>query len=138
MTVIDPMHNILLGVLLFLHPRIYQNEYTHTNLGVMKNQWFDTWVKGGALRERTSPKGVPRELDSIHHYLRSVCTYSFGRTHARRLTPPSFQFEMPAWAARLPKNVGYPAGGSLTSDEWKCLLLIYGPLVVRKSGSIIF
>lgn len=37
---------------------------------------------------------------------------------------------MPSWAARLPKDVGYPAGGSLTSDEWKCLLLIYGPLVV--------
>lgn len=117
MTVIDPMHNILLGELLFLHPRIYQNKYTHTNLGVMKNQWFNTWVKGGALCERTSPKSVLRELDSIHHYLRSVCTYSFGRTHARQLTPPSFQFKMPTWAARLPKNVGYPAGGSLTSDK---------------------
>lgn len=39
---------------------------------------------------------------------------------------------MPVWAARLPKDVGYPAGGTLTSDEWKCLMLIYGPLVVRK------
>ncbi|GJF00872.1 hypothetical protein PsYK624_171740 [Phanerochaete sordida] len=37
---------------------------------------------------------------------------------------------MPAWVARLPKNVGYPAGGSLTSDEWKALLLVYGPIVI--------
>ena len=51
----------------------------------MKNQWFDTWVRGGALRERTSPKGVPRELDSIHHYLRAVRTKTLIRIITSRL-----------------------------------------------------
>ncbi len=37
---------------------------------------------------------------------------------------------MPSWVARMPRDVGYPAGGSLTSDEWKALLLIYCPVVV--------
>lgn len=37
---------------------------------------------------------------------------------------------MPSWVARLPKDVRYPAGGSLTSDEWKALLLVYSPIVV--------
>ena len=37
---------------------------------------------------------------------------------------------MPSWVGRLPKKVGYPAGGSLTSDEWKAMLLAYGPIVV--------
>ncbi|KAG1836489.1 hypothetical protein C8R48DRAFT_680488 [Suillus tomentosus] len=30
----------------------------------------------------------------------------------------------------LPDQVGYPAGGSLTSDEWKCLSLVFGPIVI--------
>ncbi|THH29183.1 hypothetical protein EUX98_g5001, partial [Antrodiella citrinella] len=88
MTIVDPMHNILLGVI--------------------KTQWFDGWVKAGALREQTAKK--LRELDQIHSMLR--------------------QFEMPSWVARLPTEVGAPAGGSLTSDEWKALAMVYGPLVI--------
>ena len=38
---------------------------------------------------------------------------------------------MPSWVARLPSEVGAPAGGSLTSDEWKGLALVYCPIVVR-------
>ena len=90
MTVIDPMHNILLGII--------------------KNQWLNGWIDTKALRERTSTKKVPRELDQIHEYLKV--------------------FEMPSWVARLPSQVGYPAGGSLSTDEWKCLGLVYGPIVV--------
>jgi hypothetical protein len=37
---------------------------------------------------------------------------------------------MPPWVARLPTQIGYPAGGSLTADEWKGLGLIYGPIIV--------
>jgi hypothetical protein len=37
---------------------------------------------------------------------------------------------MPDWVARLPTQVGYPAGGSLTADEWKGLALVYCPLIV--------
>ncbi|EMD34886.1 hypothetical protein CERSUDRAFT_75776 [Gelatoporia subvermispora B] len=90
MSVIDPMHNILLGVI--------------------KTQWYDTWIVTRTLRERTSTKKVPRELDQVHDYLA--------------------QFEMPAWVGRLPRDVGYPAGGSLTSDEWKAMALVYLPLII--------
>ncbi|TDL25412.1 hypothetical protein BD410DRAFT_813632 [Rickenella mellea] len=90
MTIIDPMHNILLGI--------------------VKSQWLDSWIHGGALRERTETLKVPRELDRIHDYLKT--------------------FEMPAWVARLPREVGYPAGGSLTADEWKGLALVYCPVVI--------
>ena len=85
------------------------------------NGWIDT----KALREHTSTKKVPCELDQIHTYLAAVgasCKYIFEYTNC-------FKFEMPAWVARLPTQVGYPAG-SLSADEWKCLSLVYGPIVV--------
>jgi hypothetical protein len=34
------------------------------------------------------------------------------------------------WVARLPHQVGYPAGGSLGADEWKGLAMVYCPVVV--------
>jgi hypothetical protein len=37
---------------------------------------------------------------------------------------------MPSWVARLPSQVGYPAGGSLTADEWKGLAMVYCPVIV--------
>ncbi|THG94278.1 hypothetical protein EW026_g7161 [Hermanssonia centrifuga] len=77
-------------------------------LGVTKTQWFEIWIKGNALQESTEK--TPRELDAIHTYLKA--------------------FEMPSWVARLPNKVGYPAGGSLTSDKWKAMLLLYCPLII--------
>ncbi|KAJ7753257.1 hypothetical protein B0H16DRAFT_1835472 [Mycena metata] len=38
--------------------------------------------------------------------------------------------EMPSWVARLPSKVGYSAGGNLTSDEWKGMLLVFLPLIL--------
>ncbi|OCH83767.1 hypothetical protein OBBRIDRAFT_742729 [Obba rivulosa] len=90
MAIIDPMHNILLGV--------------------VKTQWCDVWIQGKTLRGRTATKKVPRELDEIHEILAN--------------------FEMPRWVARLPSDVGYPAGGSLTSDEWKAMVLVYCLIVI--------
>ncbi|KAG1728034.1 uncharacterized protein EDB91DRAFT_1086205 [Suillus paluster] len=90
MMIIDPMHNILLGI--------------------VRTQWFDSWIKTNTLRKRTKTLGVPRELDQIHTYLDA--------------------FEMPPWEARLPEQVGYPAGGSLTSDEWKGLALVFCPIII--------
>ncbi|KAH9918998.1 hypothetical protein B0H21DRAFT_702279, partial [Amylocystis lapponica] len=95
MTVIDPMHNILLGI--------------------VKTQWLDAWIHENAFRGRTSK--VPRELDQIHEYLKT--------------------FEMPRWVARLPKDVGYPAGGSLTADEWKGMALNYCPAIVCSMSILI-
>ncbi|KAJ6536329.1 hypothetical protein B0H19DRAFT_1213761 [Mycena capillaripes] len=47
-TVIDPMHNLLLG------------------MGA-KTQWFSQWIKKGSLRASTGTK--PRELNLIHKFL---------------------------------------------------------------------
>ncbi|KAJ7712854.1 hypothetical protein B0H16DRAFT_1811810 [Mycena metata] len=78
-------------------------------LGVVKTQWLDAWIKDpAALRKSTALK--PREIDQIHEYLQAL--------------------EMPSWVARLPSKVGYPAGGNLTSDEWKGMLLVFLPLIL--------
>ena len=37
---------------------------------------------------------------------------------------------MPAWVGRLPSDVGYPAAGSLSADEYKALALVYMPVIV--------
>ncbi|KAF8578426.1 hypothetical protein K439DRAFT_1621346 [Ramaria rubella] len=50
MTIIDPMHNLLMGVL--------------------KNHWYGTWIQGKALRPGTAVK--KRELDRVHGYLKDV------------------------------------------------------------------
>ena len=80
--------------------------------GVVRTQWYDCWINASppSLRQRTPKLNVPRELDRIHEYLQS--------------------FEMPRWVARLPNQVGYPAGGSLTADEWKGLALVFCPIIV--------
>lgn len=41
---------------------------------------------------------------------------------------------MPSWVGRLPSRVGYPAGGSLTADEYKALVLVYCPIIVSLSS----
>ena len=96
MAVLDPMHNILLGRFCsLLRHRVYSILTRNRLTGVVKTQWYDAWIRPGVLRQRT--KNNPRELDDIHEYLKD--------------------FEMPTWVARLPQQVGYPACGSLTSDE---------------------
>jgi hypothetical protein len=40
--------------------------------GIVKNQWYNTWIKTNTLRGRTSTAKVPRELDQIHGYLDTV------------------------------------------------------------------
>ncbi|EIW74493.1 hypothetical protein CONPUDRAFT_67603 [Coniophora puteana RWD-64-598 SS2] len=88
-TVIDPMHNLLLGI--------------------AKSQWFDRWIQTSTLRAATSTRA--RELDIIHKFLAN--------------------FEVPAWAGKLPARVGEPAGGSLTADEYKFATTTAWPLLVR-------
>lgn len=73
MTVIDPMHNILLGMV----PNCFQAACLTTDSyisGIIKTQWLDAWIHTKTLRERTSGKRVPRELDQIHKYLKNVST----------------------------------------------------------------
>ena len=38
---------------------------------------------------------------------------------------------MPKWLGRMPSQIGYTAGGSLTADEYKTLALGYLPVIVR-------
>ncbi|KZP27743.1 hypothetical protein FIBSPDRAFT_886300 [Athelia psychrophila] len=59
---------------------------------------------------RTPKYSEAQELDQIHGYPEP--------------------FEMPSWVARLPHQVGYPAGGSLIVDEWKGLALVYCLVVI--------
>ncbi|KAL5482971.1 hypothetical protein ACEPAI_9566 [Sanghuangporus weigelae] len=77
-------------------------------LGLCKSQWLDSWICKNVLRERTRLKR--RELDQIHAYLS--------------------MFETPSWVGRLPHQVGYPAGGSLSTDEYKALVLVYCPIII--------
>ncbi|KAL5520523.1 hypothetical protein ACEPAG_9747 [Sanghuangporus baumii] len=77
-------------------------------LGLCKSQWLDSWIRKNVLRERTRLKR--RELDQIHDYLST--------------------FEMPSWVGRLPHQVGYPAGGSLSTDKYKALVLVYCPIII--------
>ncbi|EJF57317.1 hypothetical protein DICSQDRAFT_35914, partial [Dichomitus squalens LYAD-421 SS1] len=92
MTVIDPMHNLLLG-----------------KTGVVKNQWYSRWIKSGTLRADTKA-GTKRELSVLHRFFDT--------------------FEAPEWAGRLPLRVGEPAGGSLTADEYKLLIVCPGMIIL--------
>ncbi|KZO95467.1 hypothetical protein CALVIDRAFT_471468, partial [Calocera viscosa TUFC12733] len=107
MAIIDPMHALLLGI------------QAYTFLGLSRTLWFKVWISGGKtfpghngkryiLRGKT--ENVRRELEEVHETLDT--------------------FEMPPWFGKLPKNVGYPAGGNLTSDEWRTLDILYGPAAV--------
>ncbi|KAJ7739131.1 hypothetical protein B0H16DRAFT_1729525 [Mycena metata] len=78
-------------------------------LGVVKTQWLDAWIRDPpALRKSTEV--TSREIDQFQDYLHAL--------------------EMPSWVARLPNKVGLPAGGNLTSDEWKGMLFIFCPLIL--------
>ncbi|KAI0826965.1 hypothetical protein BC628DRAFT_1502389 [Trametes gibbosa] len=89
MTVIDPMHNLLLGV--------------------VKTQWYTRWIKPGVLRADTKA-GNKRELTMMHAFLDT--------------------FEVPGWVGRLPLRVGEPAGGSLSADEYKHLIIGPGCIIL--------
>ncbi|KAG1861529.1 hypothetical protein DFJ58DRAFT_839673 [Suillus subalutaceus] len=81
---------------------------------IIKTQWFNAWVQTNVLRQRR-PRLNVNSTKFIDSYLRAniYC-----------------QFEIPSWVTRLPDQVGYPAGGSLTSDEWKGLALVFCPITI--------
>ncbi|EJD38133.1 hypothetical protein AURDEDRAFT_172768 [Auricularia subglabra TFB-10046 SS5] len=78
--------------------------------GLVKNLWYETWIKGRKALRAGTEAGTLRELDFIHKLLST--------------------FEAAPWVGRLPKLVGEPAGGSLSADEWKHLGTTFGPLVL--------
>jgi len=65
-TIIDPMHNLLLGEFCQLISTTFM---THS-LGVAKSQWYNQWILHNALRKSTDAR--PRELDIVHKFLATV------------------------------------------------------------------
>jgi hypothetical protein len=95
---------------------------------VVKTQWLDAWIRDPAALRKPTPI-TPREIDQIQAYLKAV-SHLCLRVNAVKFMTSQFEMEMPTWVARLPNKVGLPAGGNLTSDEWKGMLLVLCPLIV--------
>ncbi|THH26684.1 hypothetical protein EUX98_g7505 [Antrodiella citrinella] len=72
-------------------------------LGIVKNHFYAIWVQQNILREK-------HELRVLHELLAD--------------------FSLPYQLGKLPKDIGIPAGGSLTADQWKLLAIVYGPIIV--------
>ncbi|KAL1940756.1 hypothetical protein VTO73DRAFT_7797 [Trametes versicolor] len=72
-------------------------------LGLVKTHFYHIWVQMGILREK-------HELRVLHDMLRD--------------------FSVPAAAGKLPKDIGTPAGGSLTADQWRLLAVVQGPIII--------
>jgi hypothetical protein len=66
-TVIDPMHNLLLGESLLRLNGLLIDFAT----GVAKAQWYSQFILHKSLRKSTDSKA--RELDIIHQFLSTVC-----------------------------------------------------------------
>lgn len=76
MTIIDPMHNLLLGWSFFL---LLVLILTRLVLGVVKEQWLKAWIKTRCIRPDTEG-GTERELSYVHAILGSVsCLYQMPR-----------------------------------------------------------
>lgn len=71
-------------------------------LGLVKAQFYHIWVQTGILSES--------KLRSLHELI-SLCL-------------------VPDYLGRLPKEIGVPAGGSLTADQWIILATTMGPLTI--------
>ncbi|KIM51792.1 hypothetical protein SCLCIDRAFT_18301 [Scleroderma citrinum Foug A] len=72
-------------------------------LGLVKMQFYNIWVQGKILRAN-------HELRILHELLAD--------------------FEVPVHCGKLPTDIGTPAGGSLTADQWLLLATLYGPIVI--------
>ncbi|KAI1783145.1 hypothetical protein LXA43DRAFT_977257 [Ganoderma leucocontextum] len=72
-------------------------------LGLVKTHFYHIWIQMGILREN-------HELRVLHEMLRD--------------------FVVPTSAGKLPKDIGTPAGGSLTADQWRLLAVVEGPIVI--------
>ncbi|KAH9924357.1 hypothetical protein B0H21DRAFT_712451, partial [Amylocystis lapponica] len=72
-------------------------------LGLVKTHFYHIWVQMKILREK-------HELRVLHEMLQD--------------------FVIPTSSGKLPKDIGTPAGGSLTADQWRLLLIIQGPIII--------
>ncbi|KAL4073275.1 hypothetical protein V8B97DRAFT_2023066 [Scleroderma yunnanense] len=72
-------------------------------LGLIKTQFYNIWVQGKILHPN-------HELWVFHDLLAD--------------------FEIPTSCEKLPTDIGIPAGGSLTADQWLLLATVYGPIAI--------
>ncbi|GBE78040.1 hypothetical protein SCP_0109220 [Sparassis crispa] len=72
-------------------------------LGLTKSHFYHIWVQKDILREN-------HELRILHEMLQD--------------------FSLPNWTGRLPTDIGMPAGGSLTADQWKLLVITQAPIII--------
>ncbi|RDB26670.1 hypothetical protein Hypma_005517 [Hypsizygus marmoreus] len=88
-TVVDPMHNFLLGI--------------------VKTQWYSQWIKTNTLRASTDKK--PREVELIHQFLENFesplwagrLPLHVGEPAGGSLTADEYKFAMTAlWAIIIP------------------------------------
>lgn len=54
-----------------------------------------------------------------HHYKQIYLMFAYNA-----------KFQVPGWVGRLPMRVGEPAGGSLTADEYRHLMVGPGCIIV--------
>ena len=107
MTIIDPMHNILPGV--------------------VKVFWLSGQIHSNALRKRTRGSAT-RQLDYFNLWIKFVRSTIF--LFFSKLTTVHSSLKCLPWMGRLPTKVGYSAGGSLTAIEYKALILAFLPIAV--------
>ncbi|KAI6034173.1 hypothetical protein BKA83DRAFT_55423, partial [Pisolithus microcarpus] len=77
-------------------------------LGLVKTHFYNIWVQSKILRPNY-------ELTTLHNMLSD--------------------FIIPSSCGKLPTDIGIPAGGSLTADQWLLLATVYGPIVIPQIWS---
>ncbi|KIO14438.1 hypothetical protein M404DRAFT_1009458 [Pisolithus tinctorius Marx 270] len=78
-------------------------------LGLVKTHFYNIWVQGKILRPN-------HELRIFHDLLAD--------------------FEIPSSCGKLPTDIGVPAGGSLTADQWLLLATVYGPIAIPQLWTV--
>jgi hypothetical protein len=120
MIIIDPMHNLLLGMDIPLDNRMACSSRL---LGLVKTHWYNIWIQLKVLRPT-------KELARFHDILSRVRCIEKCVTWS---DPP--QLLIPTYLGRVPALMGEPAGGSLTADQWMISALAVCPVAVRHSSS---
>lgn len=77
MTVIDPMHNLLLGKFIYLESQ----KIADWPLGLVKNQWYPVWIKDEKTLRSDTGAGTKRELNTIHEMLKNVSQLAADSVH---------------------------------------------------------
>jgi hypothetical protein len=117
MIVIDPMHNLFLGM------SISVVRYIFYMSGFQELSRPISTIFGSSFISFVRRKSCIASMLYWEMYVSDL-----GSRH-RNLTT-LFQLKMPAKLGRLPGLIGEPAGGSLTADQWLIFATVVAPLAV--------